>query len=186
MRSFHFGALIATTGALFIGCGSTPMTPDPAASSVSTQAAPAAPRPTAESGATGPAASSTVASASLPAHLDPASPIAVQRSIYFDYDVFAIRGEYSGLIERHAGYLIAHPALSIRVEGNSDERGSTEYNLALGQKRAQAVVQALRIYGVKEGQLEAVSWGKERPQAAGHDETAWAENRRADLVYPKR
>jgi peptidoglycan-associated lipoprotein len=76
--------------------------------------------------------------------------------------------------------------LAIKIEGNSDERGSPEYNLALGQRRAEAVLKALEIYGVKTAQLEAVSWGKERPRALGHDETAWAENRRADLVYPQK
>ena len=72
------------------------------------------------------------------------------------------------------------------MEGNADERGSAEYNLALGQKRAEAVVKALKIYGAKDGQLEAVSWGEERPVASGHDEAAWAQNRRADIVYPKK
>ena len=72
-----------------------------------------------------------------------------------------------------------------KVEGNADERGSAEYNLALGQKRAEAVVKGLKIYGATDRQLEAVSWGEERPVATGHDEAAWAKNRRADIVYPK-
>lgn len=72
------------------------------------------------------------------------------------------------------------------MEGNADERGSAKYNLALGQRRAQSVVRALKIYGVPEGRMEPINWGKERPQATGHDESAWAQNRRADLAYPLR
>jgi peptidoglycan-associated lipoprotein len=74
--------------------------------------------------------------------------------------------------------------VSIRVEGNTDERGSSEYNLALGQKRAAAVVEALKVYGATDAQMEAVSWGREKPKAEGHDEAAWAQNRRVDLAYP--
>ena len=77
------------------------------------------------------------------------------------------------------------PTLTVKIEGNADERGSAEYNLALGQKRAEAVLKALKIYGVKDAQMEAISWGRERPKATGHDEAAWAQNRRVDLVYPR-
>ena len=90
------------------------------------------------------------------------------------------------MLELHGRYLSANPKLSIRVEGNADERGSAEYNLALGQKRAESVVRALKLYGVKDSQMEAVSWGKEKPKAMGHDEAAWAQNRRVDLVYPSK
>ena len=84
-------------------------------------------------------------------------------------------------MERHGKYLKSNAKLAVKVEGNADERGSAEYNLALGQKRAEAVVKALKIYGAKDGQLEAVSFGKERPAVEGHDEAAWAKNRRAEL-----
>ena len=90
------------------------------------------------------------------------------------------------MLELHGRYLSGNPTLSIRVEGNADERGSTEYNLALGQKRAEAVVRALKVYGVKDSQVEAISWGKEKPKAMGHDEAAWAQNRRVDLAYPSK
>ena len=89
------------------------------------------------------------------------------------------------MLEQHGKYLLSKPNLAIHIEGNADERGSAEYNLALGQKRAEAALKALKLYGVKDAQMEAVSWGKERPKALEHDEAAWAENRRADLVYPK-
>jgi peptidoglycan-associated lipoprotein len=76
--------------------------------------------------------------------------------------------------------------VAVKIEGHADERGGHEYNLALGQRRAQAVLAALKVYGVKGTQVEAVSWGEERPRATGHEESAWAQNRRADLAYPKR
>jgi peptidoglycan-associated lipoprotein len=132
-----------------------------------------------------PVSAPPVATVTVPAYLDPNSPISRERSVYFDFDVFTVKSEYNGLVERQGKYLASNPKLTVKVEGNADERGSAEYNLALGQKRAQAVVQALKVYGVKDGQMEAVSWGKEHPKALGHDEAAWAENRRADIVYPK-
>ena len=130
--------------------------------------------------------SSAVAAVTAPAYLDPSNPISRERSVYFDFDDYVVKSEYAGLIRLQGNFLVSKPALVIKVEGNSDERGSSEYNLALGQRRAEAVVRALEIYGVKPAQLEAVSWGEERPMMAGHDETAWARNRRADLVYPQR
>jgi peptidoglycan-associated lipoprotein len=133
-----------------------------------------------------PTPSSTVATASLPAYLDPKSDISTGRSVYFDFDKALVKPEFSGLVERHGKYLTTNPKVSIKIEGNTDERGSAEYNLALGQKRAEAVRQALKVYGVKEMQMEAISWGSEKPKTAGHDESAWAQNRRADLQYPNR
>lgn len=179
----RFRTLLLLASAVLAGCSSTPVTQAPAETTAATTGAPA-PAP-ATSGSPKPVASSTVATVALPPHLDPKNLISTERSVFFDFDVFTIKAEYVKLVERHGNYLAAKPALSIKIEGNADERGSSEYNLALGQKRAQAVMQALMTYGVKASQMEAVSWGKERPKATGHDETAWAENRRADLVYPK-
>ena len=113
---------------------------------------------------------------------DPASPLA-RRSIYFDFDSFAIRDEYRGTIDAHARYLTSTQGRRVLIQGNTDERGSREYNLALGQKRAEAVRRALGALGVPESQMEAVNLGEERPRATGSDEASWAENRRADLVY---
>jgi peptidoglycan-associated lipoprotein len=113
---------------------------------------------------------------------DPASPLA-KRSIYFDFDSFAIREEYRGTLEAHARFLNANKGMRVVIQGNTDERGTREYNLALGQKRAEAVRRALAALGVAEGQMEAVSFGEEKPRATGSDETAFAENRRADLAY---
>ena len=116
-------------------------------------------------------------------HLNPNSLISTQRSVYFDFDKFDIKSEYSALIERQGKYLAAKPALAIRVEGNADERGGREYNLALGQKRAEAVRRALGLLGVSDAQMEAVSFGKEKPVAQGSDESAYSQNRRAALNY---
>ena len=114
---------------------------------------------------------------------DPQGPLST-RSIYFDLDSYSVKDSYKDLLETHAKYLLAHPNRKILIQGNTDERGTSEYNLALGQKRAEAVLQALKLMGVPEAQMEAVSLGKEKPKAAGHAENDWAENRRADIVYP--
>jgi peptidoglycan-associated lipoprotein len=114
---------------------------------------------------------------------DPNSPLS-RRSIYFDFDSFAIRDDARGTVEAHAKFLRANPSRKVIIQGNTDERGSREYNLALGQKRAEAVRSALNALGVADAQIEAVSLGEEKPRATGGDESAWAENRRADLVYP--
>ena len=113
---------------------------------------------------------------------DPNSPLA-KRSVYFDFDSYAVKGEYQSVLEAHAAYLKSHPQRHVLLQGNTDERGTTEYNLALGQKRAEAVRRALSLLGVPDSQMEAVSLGKEKPAAAGHDEDAYAQNRRTDLFY---
>jgi peptidoglycan-associated lipoprotein len=109
--------------------------------------------------------------------------ILFKRSVYFDFDKYEVKPEYRALVEAHAQYLMAHPQRNITLEGNADERGSREYNLALGQKRAVAVKKVMNVYGVQDKQIETVSYGKEKPKAQGHDETSWAENRRVDVKY---
>lgn len=113
---------------------------------------------------------------------DPNNPLS-KRSIYFAFDSYVVSAEYEATLAAHARYLIANPQQKILIQGNTDERGTTEYNLALGQKRAEAVRQGLALLGVANGQMEAVSLGKEKPRNVGHDETAWQENRRADILY---
>ena len=114
---------------------------------------------------------------------DPTSPLA-KRSVYFDYDSYVVRDEFRPTVDAHAGYLNGARGRRVIIQGNTDERGSREYNLALGQKRAEAVRRSLTALGVPEAQTEAVSLGEEKPRATGQDEAAFAENRRADLVYP--
>ena len=113
---------------------------------------------------------------------DPASPLS-KRSVYYGFDMYNIADEYQPLIEAHARLLRENKDLRVRIEGNCDERGSREYNLALGQRRADAVRRALTLLGVPERQIETVSFGSEKPKAEGSTEEAWAENRRSDLVY---
>ena len=113
---------------------------------------------------------------------DPNSPLS-RRSIYFDFDSFTIKDEFRPVVEAHARFLVANKGRKVVVQGNTDERGSREYNLALGQKRSEAVRRALISLGVADAQIEAVSFGEEKPKATATDETAFAENRRADLAY---
>ena len=110
-------------------------------------------------------------------------PTGVAKVIYFDYDSYTIKPEFQGAIEAHAKYLAANKTRKLAVEGHTDDRGGREYNLALGQKRAEAVRRGLGLLGVTDAQVEAVSFGKEKPAASGSDEAALAKNRRAELNY---
>ncbi|HEX8987216.1 MAG TPA: peptidoglycan-associated lipoprotein Pal [Rhodocyclaceae bacterium] len=103
-------------------------------------------------------------------------------SIYFDYDNYTVKPQYAAQLKSDFEALNSMPSLALRLEGNADERGSTEYNLALGQKRAEAVRRALVMMGVPEARLEAVSYGKEKPRATCHEEKCWAEDRRVDFA----
>ena len=112
-----------------------------------------------------------------------AGPVGAARIIYFDYDSFTINAEFQGAIEMHARFLTANKSRKIAIEGHTDERGGREYNLALGQKRAEAVRRSLALLGVAETQVEAVSFGKEKPAMTGNTEEAFAKNRRAEINY---
>lgn len=114
---------------------------------------------------------------------DPSSSLS-RRSVYFAFDSYDVAPEYIPYVEAHAKWLVDHPTVKIVIQGNTDERGGREYNLALGQKRSEAVKQRMQLLGVPSARIEAVSFGKEKPIAAGHSEEAWAQNRRADIVYP--
>lgn len=176
---FYTAGLVAALA----GCSSTPMstTAEPSASAAVASSksleAPAV--------KTTPTAAAQSMAKTLPPYLDPASALFTKKSIYFDFDDFSIKKEFGSLMELHGKYLANNPAISIKIEGNSDERGGAEYNLALGQKRAEAVSRAMKLFGAKPSQMEATSWGEEKPKVTGHDEAAWAQNRRVDLVYPK-
>ena len=124
-----------------------------------------------------------VLSSKLPPELSDPKNILSKRSIHFDYDKYEIRDEYKALLAAHAKFLSGRRDFRMLIQGNADERGSREYNLALGQKRADAIRRALLLLGAGEDQLEAVSLGEEKPKSDGHDETAWAENRRGDMLY---
>ena len=106
-----------------------------------------------------------------------------KRSVFFDYDKYDIKDEYKPLIEAHAKYLRENAGTKMLIQGNTDERGSREYNIALGQRRSEALKRMLLLLGGREDQVEAVSLGEEKPRATGHEEAAWAQNRRGDMLY---
>jgi peptidoglycan-associated lipoprotein len=122
--------------------------------------------------------SAGVSSSDLAAQLDEMQ----KQSVYFDFGEFIIKPEYNALIQRHAEFMKAHPNAVITLQGNTDERGSSEYNLALGDRRADVVRKALEVLGVPDSQIRAVSLGEEHPRLACHEERCWKENRRTDFV----
>ena len=159
---------------LLAGCFSTPMSGDQGAAVEDRSAGTVGTIPTVTPDA--------MSGTSLAALRDPNS-ILSKRSVLFDYDSFVIRGQYMPLIEAHARFLIANPQIKMLIQGNADERGSREYNLALGQKRADAIKKALRLLGATEDQVESVSLGEEKPSCTERSETCYAENRRGDMLY---
>ena len=133
-------------------------------------------------------ASSPQATPAAQQALHPAATAAAEpskRSVYYEFDRYDVKDEYRALVEAHARYLREHPGAQIAVQGNADERGSREYNLALGQRRSEGVKKMLTLLGVTERQVEATSFGEEKPRAVGHDEASWSENRRSDVVYER-
>jgi peptidoglycan-associated lipoprotein len=114
---------------------------------------------------------------------DPNSPLA-KRSVFFDFDSNSVKDEYRGLVQAHTRYMADKRDTRIRIEGNCDERGSREYNLALGQRRAESVKKVMTVLGVSDGRIETTSYGEEKPVGMGHDESSWSQNRRADIKYP--
>lgn len=167
------GFFVVVLGCALCACSSQPVKDESAKAPVS---APAAPQPAAHAPklVTPPVATNP---------LDEPQNILYKRSVYFDFDKYDIKPEYQPLIQAHAKYLSVNPGARVAIQGNCDELGSTEYNLALGQRRADAVKNAMKLLGAKEAQMESVSFGKEKPKAVGHDEASRAENRRDDIVY---
>src|SRR5579872_7289397 len=145
-------------------------------------AAPAASTAPAAATTPAPAAATAPAAVQLSPLDDPNSPLA-KRVVYFDFDKSDIKPEFLDTLTAHAKYLVANPTQKIRIEGYTDERGTVEYNIALGDRRAQAVRRYLLFQGVTADQISTVSYGESHPADAGHDETAWAKNRRAVIVY---
>jgi peptidoglycan-associated lipoprotein len=113
----------------------------------------------------------------------PQGGLLVKRIIYFDFDSSDIKGEGTDVVAAHSKYLASHASTRIRLEGNTDDRGSREYNIGLGERRAQAVRRALLLQGATEAQIATVSYGAERPAVVGNDEAAWSKNRRVEIVY---
>src|SRR5438874_2200516 len=138
-----------------------------------------APAPTAMSGTPSARAAPAASVAGVPSA---ARAMPQARSIYYEYDRAEIRADGVKVVDVNTQYLREHPDLKVKVEGNADERGSREYNLALGQRRADAVMKRMTILGIPTDRIETVSYGKEKPKATTHDESAWSENRRSDIV----
>lgn len=176
---------VASAAALLAACASTPLEETPAVAPVADKSGTTSPstgtviQPGSDSRAI--ARVDTTPRALDPLN-DPGSPLA-KRSVFFDFDSFAVKPEYQSLIEAHGKHLVANRSRNVVIEGNTDERGSREYNLALGQKRAEAVKSRMRLLGAADNQIETISLGEEKPRATGSTEEAWAQNRRADIVY---
>lgn len=177
MKTILFAALVAVFVA---GCQTTP-TPAPVEDKSGATATPGTTTPgTATSGTTSPGVSGT--STGLNPLKDP-NNILSRRSVYFEFDSFTVSDKYKPIVEAHAKYLAANRNARVTLQGHADERGSREYNIALGQKRSDAVKRTVTLLGVQETIVETVSFGKEKPKNMGHDEAAWAENRRVDIIY---
>ncbi len=182
MRKF---AMTMVMLGVLAACSSTPTKEQEGAAvedrkPVAADAGKAKPKPGPDTGATTrPLDSKTV---SVDPLKDPAN-ILSKRSVYFDYDSNIVKDEYKPLVTAHAKYLSQNRSARVTIQGNTDERGSREYNIALGQRRADAVKQMLQLLGAPATQIETVSFGEEKPRAEGNDEKAYAENRRADITY---
>jgi peptidoglycan-associated lipoprotein len=176
MKMSRLALIAAVSSAVFAGCASNVP--------LDNKAAPVESRTPGSAGSTGSSSTSGANSGKLASvDLTKNAPAAAEvgRVVYFDYDSFVIKDEFRPVIEGQAKALSTDKARKLTIEGHTDERGGSEYNLALGQKRAESVAKSLKLLGVTDAQIEAVSFGKERPAAQGHDEAAWAKNRRAEL-----
>ena len=172
--------IVAFVAALVVGCKSTETQAPAPIDDKAPVAAPAA-SPGASTSGAGTSGISGTPGAMSPLK-DPKS-ILSKRTVYFDYDSFVVKDEYRAMVDAHAKYLQANRGARVTLQGHADERGSREYNIALGQKRADAVKKLMQLLGATEVQIETVSFGKEKPKADGHDETAWAQNRRVEIIY---
>lgn len=176
IQARHLSLAIAL--ALAGGCATQSKTdeaPTPSSSAASPSSSTSS-RSTASSSVRGTPGSSSSARASQPG-------LPGGRSVFYEFDKSGLSSEDRKLVEAHAEYLRQHPEVKVRVEGNADERGSKEYNLALGQRRAETVTKAMGLMGVSDQRVEAVSYGEEKPKAQGHDEQSWSQNRRSDILY---
>ncbi len=179
MKKFLYVCVIALTAVAATGCGkkSTTRSGGDAASTAGTAGA-----GTGTNGAYGADSGSGFAAGSLD---DPSSPLS-QRKVYFGLDRYDVSDEYRALVEAHAGYLRGSPSAAVTLEGHTDERGSREYNIALGERRSNAVRDLLVALGASATQITTVSYGEEKPASDCHDESCWSQNRRVEIVYTAR
>ncbi|HEY3431045.1 MAG TPA: peptidoglycan-associated lipoprotein Pal [Rhodocyclaceae bacterium] len=172
--SFRSLSSILVLAAVLAACSSQPPAPEQLPSGVENR------DPNAVAGRVG--NSDGIDPLSMAALKDPRSPLS-KREIFFDYDSYVVRDEYRPLVTAHAKFLAANAKVKMLVQGNADDRGSREYNLALGQKRAEALKKALLLLGGREDQIESVSLGEEKPRCEDQTESCWAQNRRDDILY---
>jgi len=170
--------------AMLAGCGSSPNKEQESAAVEDRSGATASSQQKPQTQPTGPTSKPLESSSMSGNPLKDLSNILSKRSVYFELDSNVVKEEFKPVVAAHARYLQQNRGVKMTVQGNADERGSREYNLALGQRRADAVKQAMQLLGAQPDQIESVSFGEEKPKATGHDEASWAENRRADLAYP--
>jgi len=176
------GRLAAAALIALAGCAATPKPEQPGAS-VEDRGKPVGPPPAAPGKPAPDTGAKPLVTAPLgAAALKDPNNILSRRSVYFDFDSNLVKDEYRPLVTAHARYLQQNPGAKMRIEGNADERGSREYNIALGQRRSEAVKQMMQLLGARPDQIESVSFGEEKPRAQAHDDAAWAENRRSDFV----
>jgi len=178
MQRLIISAILAT---VLAACSSTPTKEGGAPVEERTPSAGSAGAAT--SGTTG---ANIAGTAARPGQMNPLrdpNSVLSKRSVYFDFDSYAVRDEYKPVIEAHGHYLQGARGGHMTIQGNTDERGSREYNIALGQRRADAVKKMMMLFGATDSQIDTVSFGKEKPRNPGHDEGAWTENRRDDVVY---
>ena len=180
MTSMQHALIALAAAGLLAGCTSTKLDADvPPAGSTATQAKPGG------SGTGSGTAAGTTQSQVTPVDLTKTDTVAagnLPKVVYFDFDSYVVKDEFRNVVEANSKALVADKKKRIAIEGHTDERGGREYNLALGQKRAEAVAKSMALLGAGANQMEPVSFGKERPAAQGSDEAAWAKNRRAELV----
>ena len=181
MKKIFAAVIAAAYLAALGGCSTQPSAPVDDQSTAAAAAAAAKPGTT-TSGATTSGVSGTSTGAGGNPLKDPNNVLS-KRSVYFEFDSFVVEDKYKAMVESHAKYLAGNKAAKVTLQGNTDERGSREYNIALGQKRAEAVKRVMVLMGAQDVVIETVSYGKEKPRREGHDEAAWAENRRVDIVY---
>ena len=175
-KSLSF-AVLALVAAGLTGCATTDSQPE------ATAAASSSPTSSTSSTSTGARTGSNVGGGKVGSAVPPVGQTPdLKRSVYYEFDKYDVKPEYRALVESHARWLKANPGARLTIEGNADEQGSREYNLALGQRRAESVTKLMMLLGVRGEQLEAISYGEERPRLNGHDEKAWAENRRSDFA----
>jgi peptidoglycan-associated lipoprotein len=180
MRKPHIVTLVAATLTLLLaGCASQAPAPEQSPSGVKDGSPNAV---TSGTATTTPVTTSSIDPYSLAALKDPKSAV-FQRSVFFDLDQYVIKDEFKPLVEAHAKFLVKNSTVKMLIQGNADERGSREYNLSLGQKRAEAIKKALALLGARDEQLESVSLGEEKPRCTEQTEACWAQNRRGDMLY---